>query len=814
MKAWIDRQIERIKVGAVAHRRLLLVLTMAGTAVMPLAARADIIDWFWNIIASLFLFFTSLLGFLLILVVKVLVELAQYSNFVAPGPTMVQVGWVVVRDLVNMFFILILLIMAFAIILGVEKYGSPKTVRDLFIMAIVVNFSKTICGIFIDMGQVIMLTFVNGFAQAAGGNFLNAFQINRIIALKESGDLKGFSLAMAAALAFMMVAVALCVVIVMMIQMAFRIVMLWILIILSPLAFLGRAFEPMKKDTYDRWWGMFKGYITKGPIIAFFLWLALLSAQRSASCTTQPCNIAKSEGFVKTGTDSDLEIAQQRKQAGIPSDAASDDAILSLVIIVCILIGGMKVAGEGDNLGTGAAKWFENKAKAGVQSAKAFGYRNTVGRAKNVAKGVAGAGLRATQSLALRGAGKAIGGLTGGRLGAGMVAKGRKIAADQADSRKKVVEKFTGSAQDRAQANPGRFAKEVANETDPRKAAEKYGTAMKDDKARAALQGDKEGTNKALDTMSKGTDDATKQTYQKAARDNFNNASDAHKTAALDGMDANATKKFLKDNNVKASDIPAEAMRNNPAAADHAMEQMMKNPMDALKAMSDPDKMAAMAEHAGNRLEEAEKNPKTTDSQLATLTVGAIMTGQLTAQDLQQGGGHEKAAGALTKRPGAMESLAKGINPKNPVQMAAGKAAMSLMATQNPAAFQKLKDNGNFRHLMPDQPKPAAGEMRRAEGGGPNEFEPDEGAANAPPLEIDTGKIEEAIAAGGERAAAALKEGAETAGAISQRAAESIEKAGQQVQKGAENVQKATEDSRKNQIIGKTGGQGGGGEKV
>ena len=128
-----------------------------------------------------------LLGFLMILLIKVLIQLAQYSNFVAPGPTAVQIGWVVVRDLVNMFFIFILLIMAFAIILGVERYGSPQTVRDLFIMAVVVNFSKTICGIFIDIGQVIMLTFVNGFAQAAGGNFLNAFQINKLLSLRESG---------------------------------------------------------------------------------------------------------------------------------------------------------------------------------------------------------------------------------------------------------------------------------------------------------------------------------------------------------------------------------------------------------------------------------------------------------------------------------------------------------------------------------------------------------------------------------------------------------------------------------------------------
>jgi len=47
------------------------------------------------------------------------------------------------------------------------------------LFALLVNFSRTIAGIFIDISQLIMLTFVNGFAQAAGGNFVEALGITK-----------------------------------------------------------------------------------------------------------------------------------------------------------------------------------------------------------------------------------------------------------------------------------------------------------------------------------------------------------------------------------------------------------------------------------------------------------------------------------------------------------------------------------------------------------------------------------------------------------------------------------------------------------
>ena len=76
-----------------------------------------------------------------------------YNDFI--NAAAVVKGWAIVRDLCNMFFILILLVIAFATILRVEGYDIKKMVPKLIIMAILINFSKTICGLIIDAADLV-----------------------------------------------------------------------------------------------------------------------------------------------------------------------------------------------------------------------------------------------------------------------------------------------------------------------------------------------------------------------------------------------------------------------------------------------------------------------------------------------------------------------------------------------------------------------------------------------------------------------------------------------------------------------------------
>lgn len=390
MKGALRKLMERLDPRS---RRLgLFVLVGVVAFALPVLAHAGVIEWILMGLAYIFMWLTSLVGFILFHLVRGLIAVAAYSDFVAPGPTAVRVGWVVTRDLANMFFILILLIIAFATILGREEYNIRNTLPRLLITAIVINFSKTIAGLFIDLGQVIMLTFVNGFKDAAGGNFLNAFQVNNLLRLKDQGVISESGLLLGMMLAFIMVSIATAVVLIMLVSLLFRVVMLWILIILAPIAFLAGTIPP-GQQYYRMWWDEMKRYIIFGPAVAFFLWLALLSAQLSNG--NLAAGDAQGGKFDLATGASALETTQQQTSTGIPSAASSTDVYLSMIIFTALLFGGLKIATQLGGVTGGVASYMSGMMKRrAMQFGKWAGKRTAGGLLRGtgaVTRGAAGA---------------------------------------------------------------------------------------------------------------------------------------------------------------------------------------------------------------------------------------------------------------------------------------------------------------------------------------------------------------------------------------------------------------------------------------
>ncbi|MDP1709797.1 MAG: hypothetical protein Q8L21_02835, partial [Candidatus Komeilibacteria bacterium] len=96
---------------------------------------------------------------LAIFFMKFLLEVAGYNNYL--DSTAVNIGWVMVRDISNMFFVVILLLIAFGTILGIEQYEWKKLLIKFVFAAILVNFSRVIAALIIDAAQVVMITFLN-----------------------------------------------------------------------------------------------------------------------------------------------------------------------------------------------------------------------------------------------------------------------------------------------------------------------------------------------------------------------------------------------------------------------------------------------------------------------------------------------------------------------------------------------------------------------------------------------------------------------------------------------------------------------------
>ncbi|MDO8667755.1 MAG: hypothetical protein Q7K35_01500 [bacterium] len=274
---------------------------------------------------------TAVIGLLVTVVVAVLIQVAQYANIINV-PTVIT-GWVIIRDLCNMSFILILLIIAFATILRQENFSAKKILPKLLIMAILINFSRSIFGLLIDLSQIVMLTFVNAFA-AGGGHIINAVSADKWLTMNKPGLMVDkvadqWATVMAIIASVLAAIITLIVLSVMLAVLVARIVMLWIYTIFSPLIFLGFAFTPLQKYT-GKLWEDFTKQLIVGPVLAFFIWLAITTAQSST-------NLLADKALTASGSN----IPQVCVGAGA---FFCNDSLQKFVIVIGLLVGGLMVA--------------------------------------------------------------------------------------------------------------------------------------------------------------------------------------------------------------------------------------------------------------------------------------------------------------------------------------------------------------------------------------------------------------------------------------------------------------------------------------
>ncbi|MFB6181999.1 MAG: type IV secretion system protein, partial [Candidatus Magasanikbacteria bacterium] len=203
---------------------------------------------------------------------ELFIQVAGYNNFV--NENVVQLGWTMVRDVANMFFIVALLVIAFANILGMENYEMKTTLPKLFLMAILVNFSKLIAGIVIDAAHVFTMTFLNAISASAGGNLVGAFGMDEIWGLSDKKFEQLETQALLSSIYSLVITLAVAITMFSYFAiMLVRMVALWVLIILSPLAFIA-AVLPKTDSITEKWRKKFTNQVMVAPVMVFFLWLA------------------------------------------------------------------------------------------------------------------------------------------------------------------------------------------------------------------------------------------------------------------------------------------------------------------------------------------------------------------------------------------------------------------------------------------------------------------------------------------------------------------------------------------------------------
>jgi hypothetical protein len=322
------------------------------------------------IVGGLATFLSWVIGQISVVVTSILFAVATYNGFI--NEEVVIRGWQVVRDLSNMFFILILLIIAFATILRVENYSMKRLLPKLLIMAILINFSRTICGLAIDLAQVIMLTFVNAFGSAGPGNLYNAFGLQNLWTwdtLKATLDPTsvnantGLAVTGSMVLGLILLIIATIVISIFSIILIFRIIMLWILVILSPIAFMAMSF-PAGARYASQWSSEFTKYVIVGPVMAFFLWLAL-----TISTTTLNVGV----DFTSSGNGGGAQI----QSLGTGSVASRPGNMKQFLVTTLFLVAGLIMAQQSGAAGGSIAGRAVARIKTTGTSAGMLPWRGT-----------------------------------------------------------------------------------------------------------------------------------------------------------------------------------------------------------------------------------------------------------------------------------------------------------------------------------------------------------------------------------------------------------------------------------------------------
>jgi len=315
------------------------------------------------------------------------------SKSVLVSPT-VEVGWLIARDFTNLALVIVVVVMAFGTMLRTPNYGIKKNLANVIMIALLINFSLTIAGVFIDFSNTITDFFVkktippnSNNISSLGDSLAQAFQPQQFLNVKNNkpiadtaslgeGSLRylgglffGVIFTIIGTIAFFGIGAMLFV----------RYIALAILLVLVPLAYLSKVL-PGLDDYTKKWWGTFLNWLLFGPICTFFLYIAIITitkkSQITASLTINSVSLAPILG--KTGTETQF-----------------GDMIMILALMMASLMAAKQLGIYGSDTFLGAAKSVTGWAQGKIQKSARWAGRKAAAPAVELAKYGQQAAIRA-----------------------------------------------------------------------------------------------------------------------------------------------------------------------------------------------------------------------------------------------------------------------------------------------------------------------------------------------------------------------------------------------------------------------------------
>ncbi|MFH1129449.1 MAG: hypothetical protein V1686_01815 [Patescibacteria group bacterium] len=390
--------------------------------IVPIATHAGVGEtiarWLFNGLASVVMEIAKLFVNLGIKIIDTILKI----GFSGAYRSIAESGWKTSQGIANMFFILIMVFIAFATILRIEKYGVKKLLPRLLGVALLINFSLPLTYLMIDISNITARTFVNqltGLENNLGGRLVDGLRANLML-IDDTCDLpdnevcpgsmqreereacwtkvyddeheceRKQKIAKAAqatappvqdfweivatslvSAGFMMLAAL--VLIAAGLMLIVRLISLAILVILAPLAFICYATPSLDKYAKE-WWSNLLKWCFFAPVFTFFFWLAVKNIEN-----------LKSLGQYNSKVD-----------GGLTRFIANTSDSAAYFIFLGLILGGMIVA---QKLGVTGAAATMGIAKKWQKGATDWAKRKTVDKGVRLGQMAGGAAQRAGGGL-------------------------------------------------------------------------------------------------------------------------------------------------------------------------------------------------------------------------------------------------------------------------------------------------------------------------------------------------------------------------------------------------------------------------------
>lgn len=396
----------------------------------------------------------------------------------------VKTGWGVARDISNMFFILLMVVIAFATILRFERYGIKQLLPKIIIIALLINFSYIICGIIIDFSNITANFFISDIQKytekgGVSGTFIDSLsltqtyfgidceaELNKKLKLCESitgkwdnancmakaalwakdcrksgGKPSGswediLSILISMTFGSIVLLIAAFTLFAGGILLLIRIVFVWFLVMLVPFAFICYVMPGLSSNWRD-WWKNFLRWCFFAPAYAFFIWLAFKIAVENKNRQLAAGVQTTVSGYVNAGAGANLFTADPVQQ------------LLSYGFIIALLIGGLIAANKMGIYGASTVMAIGKKWAGGV----------TDWAKRTAMRPVAGLGTAVGAGTLTK-----MGKLFGGKIGRRMEARAGQLR--QAATERPEHKKYRAMAEKMSDAD---IKREIDTTTGPRK---------------------------------------------------------------------------------------------------------------------------------------------------------------------------------------------------------------------------------------------------------------------------------------------------------------------------------------------------------